>query len=157
MHTVHTALRVPTALTVPRVPLALAVPTVPTALTASIATTATSATTASTPLRGSTLLVRIPKVQSRKGVQSVQFSSSSGPVSSSSVTQSSQTVEQVTQSKSSSRSLFIRSFDSFCGFDSVKVGSDQSLRLLQHKGLHLSDWQSESEQDQGNPHTQRRY
>ena len=46
-----------------------------------------------------------------------------------SVSQSIQ-VTRVTQSKSSSRSLFIRSLGWFCRFDSVKVESDQSLRLL---------------------------
>ena len=76
----------------PRVLVTLTVPTVP---TAPLVPTATSA---STPARESTLLVRIPRGQTHKGVSSSQ-----------SVSQSIQ-VTQVTQSMSSSRSLFIRSF-----------------------------------------------
>ena len=153
-----------------RVPI---VPTIPTALTASI-----------TPLllllllllrhqegplywfaspKGVTQGSPVSSVQFRSvQVSSVQFQFSGSQFKSlsqvrrSTSSSSSQPVE-VTQWKSSSRSLFIRSFGWFCWFDSVKVGSDQSLRLSQHKGLHLSDWQSESEQDQGNPHTQLRY
>ena len=96
VHTVLTALRVPTALTVPRVPIALTVSTVPTALTAPIATIAT---TASTPPRESTLLVRIPKGQTHKGVQSVSSSQSVSQFKS---------LSQVRRSRSSSRRLFIR-------------------------------------------------
>ena len=93
VHTVLTALRVPTALTVPRVPIALTVSTVPTALTAPIATIAT---TASTPPRESTLLVRIPKGQTHKGVSSshlVQVSQSVPVSQSVNSSHSSHTVE----------------------------------------------------------------
>ena len=53
----------------PRVLVTLTVPTVPTALTAPLVPTATSA---STPARESTLLVRIPRGQTHKGVSSSQ-------------------------------------------------------------------------------------
>ena len=62
----------------------------------------------------------------RSDTQGSLFQSVSQSVNSS---HSSHTVE-VKQSKSSSRSLFIRSLGWFCRFDSVKVESDQSLRLL---------------------------
>ena len=89
--------RVPTALTVPRVPSALTLPKVPTSLTAPIApiaTTATTATTASTPPRGSTLLVRERTVKKKlhRRSQAIEVKLSKS------------------LSKSSSRSLFIRSF-----------------------------------------------
>ena len=99
VHTVLTALRVPTALTVPRVPIALVVSSSHSSLTALTAPIATTATTASTPPRESTLLVRIPKGQTHKGVQSVSSSQSVSQFKS---------LSQVRRSRSSSRRLFIR-------------------------------------------------
>ena len=93
---VHTVL---TALTVPRVPIALAVSSSHSSLTALTAPIATTATTASTPPRESTLLVRIPKGQTHKGVQSVSSSQSVSQFKS---------LSQVRRSRSSSRRLFIR-------------------------------------------------
>ena len=119
-----------------KISIALTVPAVPTALTAPIAPIAITATTASKPPRGSILLIRILKEQLRKGVQSVQFSQFSQFKS----------LSQVIQPKSSSRSLFIRSFEWIYWFDLIKVGSDQ---LLQHKGnISLNQY---------NPHIQRLY
>ena len=124
----------------PRVHIALTVRTVPTALTAPIApiaTTATTATTAFTPPRGSTLLVRVPKGQSRKGVQSRQFNSSSVPISSSHSVKSDgrrQAVQvNLSKSHSGSQAVEVYSFGhSVDSVDSIQSKSDLINRYVYH-------------------------
>ena len=118
---IRTNLRVPTVLTVPRVPIALTVPTVPTALTASITPLLLLLLLLLRHQEGQLYWFASPKgVTQGSPVSSVQVSSvqfrfsasqfkSLSQIRRSTSSSSSQPVE-VTQWKSSSRSLFIRSF-----------------------------------------------